>query len=171
MSEPTHVYSLNAPVPGRVQRLVDELRPALAAFDRRREQPAIVVKRLGDGRPDAIAERLRVAMTGTPAVEARITGIDYFDAPTSGPGPVVFLHVESPGLHRIHRSLRDEFGTLEGLEGPDYRPHLTLARGGDVEEARRLADREVEPIAWTVSELQFWDARLDEVVRRIPLPA
>jgi 2'-5' RNA ligase len=165
------VYSLNAPVPARVQKLVDELQPALVAFDRRRERPAIVVKRLGDGRPDALAERLRTAMTGTPAVEVRITGIDYFDVPTSGPGPVVFLNVESPGLHGLHRSLRDEFDTVDGVEGPDYRPHVTLARGGDVEDARRLADRDVDPIEWTVSELQFWDAHFEEVVRRIPLPA
>jgi len=165
------VYSLNAPVPGRVRRLVDELQPALVPFDRRRERPAIVVKRLGDGRADAIADRLRVAMTGTPAVEASITGIDYFETPTNGPGPVVFLDVESPGLHRIHRTLEDEFDAVEGIEGRNYRPHLTLARGGDIEDARRLADRDVESVTWTVSAVQFWDARFDEVVRRISLPA
>lgn len=165
------MYSLNAPVPGRVRRLVDELQPALVPFDRRRERPAIVVKRLGDGRADAIADRLRVAMTGTPAVEARITGIDYFETPTNGPGPVVFLDVESPGLHRIHRTLVDEFGAVDGLEGPDYHPHLTLARGGDRDAARRLADREVDTVTWTVSALQFWDAQFDEVIRRVSLPA
>lgn len=164
------MYSLNAPVPGRVQRLVDDLQPALVPFDRRRERPAIVVKRLGDGRPDAIAERLRVAMTGTPTVEALISGVDYFDRPTNGPGPVVFLDVESPGLHRIHRSLVEAFDPVDGIEGADYRPHLTLARGGDVDDARRLADRDVDPISWTVSELQFWDARLNEAVRHLSLP-
>lgn len=165
------MYSLNAPVPGRVRRLVDELQPALVPFDRRRERAAIVVKRLGDGRADAIADRLRVAMAGSPAVEAKITGIDYFETPTNGPGPVVFLDVESPGLHRIHRALGDEFDEVEGIEGRNYRPHLTLARGGDLEDARRLATRDVDPITWTVSELQFWDAGLDEAVRRISLPS
>jgi len=165
------VYSLNAPVPGRVRRLVDELQPALVPFDRRRERAGIVVKRLGDGRADAIADRLRVAMAGSPAVEAKVTGIDYFETPTNGPGPVVFLDVESPGLHRIHRSLGDEFDAIDGIEGPDYRPHLTLARGGNLAAARRLADREIDPISWTVSELQFWDARSEEVVRRVSLPS
>jgi 2'-5' RNA ligase len=165
------VYSLNALVPGRVDRLAEELRPALAAFDRQRERRSIVVKRLGEGRAATVAERLRVALAGTPAVEVRITGIDYFEIPTSGPGPVVFLDVESPGLHRVHRSLGEAFPFVEGLEGDEYRPHVTLARGGDLEAARRLADREVEPIEWTISELQLWDARWDEVVRRISLPA
>lgn len=164
------MYSLNLDVPGRVRTLVDELQPALSSFERRRDRPGIVVKRLGDGREDAIAERLRVALSGTPQVEARITGIDYFERPTSGPGPVVFLDVESPGLHRIHRSLLDVFDPVAGFEGEAYQPHLTLARGATIEDARHLSDRDVGSVAWTVTELQFWDARFEEVLRRVSLP-
>jgi len=64
----------------------------------------------------------------------------------------------------------DQFGAVEDLEGDDYTPHVTLARDGTEAAARRLADREVEPVSWTVSKLQFWDATYDESVSTVSLP-
>jgi len=49
--------------------------------------------------------------------------------------------------------------------------HVTLARGGNLDAARRLAEREIDPIEWTISELEFWDASRAEVVRSVSLPA
>ena len=132
-----------------------------------------MIKRLG-GSEDTfgrLAERSRQALSGTPPLEVKIDGIDYFENPTRGPAPVVYLAVESQGLERLHQCLVDELGAVGGLEGPDYTMHVTLARGGELADAQRLAERSVEPVSFTISELQFYDARHDQVIRRIPLPA
>jgi len=163
-------YSLNAPVPGRVRRVADDLSHHLMGFDHRRRRHSVVCKRLGEGRRGPLAERARRALTGAPAVEARIDGLGVFEDPPTGSAPVVYLAVESPGLGRLHERLCDVFDPIPGLEGEDYVPHVTLARGGDRETARRLAERDVDAVSWTVSELQFWDARDDEAVRTFSLP-
>lgn len=160
--------SLNVPVPGEVRRLAADLAPALAAFDRVRERHTLVCKRLED-RVDRVA--VREALAGAPAVEARISGIDRFERPERGPGPVVYLAVESSGLHRLHRRLVERFGRVPGLEGDEYVPHVTLARGGDPAAVERLITRDVEPVTWTVSRLDCWDAERREPVGSIDLPA
>ena len=166
------MYSVNVPVPGRVRTLANELYPDLVGFDTVREEHSCLLKRLGDA--DHVAQlqhRAHRALEGSPAVEARITGIDYFADPPLGSAPVVYLAVESPGLESIHDTLTDAFEVVEGLEGEAYVPHVTLARGGDEATARRLAEREVEPITWTVSGLEFWDGSYKLPVSRVSLPA
>ena len=165
------MYSLNTPVPGRVAALASDLHPALVGFDKIRDRHSILVKRLGDGQFHRIAQQSREVLRGAPAAEARVSEIDVFERPPQGSAPVVYLTVESPGLSRIHRSLVDELGAGDDLEGEDYTMHVTLARGGDLEAARRLAEREIDPVSWTVSELEFWDAKHREVVSTVSLPA
>ncbi|MFW5918024.1 MAG: 2'-5' RNA ligase family protein, partial [Haloferacaceae archaeon] len=143
------MYSVNAPVSGDVERLAEELFPRLTAFDTIRRRHALLVKRLSDLAaaqvgPDRLAERLRPVLSGTPAFEVRITGIDYFVDPPRGPGPVVYLAVESPPLRRLHLRLVDEFGAVDDLEGESYVHHVTLARGGSLQDAARLAETEIE---------------------------
>ena len=159
--------SLNAPVPGTVRRLAGDLAPDLAAFDRVRERPGLVVKRF-ERRVDRAD--VRAALARAPAVEARVTGVDCFERPLRGPGPVVYLAVESPGLRRIHRRLVDRFGAVPGLEGEAYVPHVTLARDGPLAAAERAAAREVDPVGWTVSRLDAWDAERREAMGSIGLP-
>lgn len=168
------VYSLNAPVPGRVARLAADLFPELVAFETVRDRHTLVVKRLGDAadeysRLEACARR---ALAGTPACEARVARIDYFERPARGPAPVVYLAVESPGLVALHRRLCETFEPVPGIESEDYVPHVTLARGGDLAAARRLADREIEPVTWTITELELYDAAYGERagVVRLPVP-
>ena len=151
--------------------MASDLHPELAAFDSIRERRSLLLKRLDGSDPNRLRERLRDPLAGAPAVEARIAGIDYFERPVRGPGPVVYLAVESPGLRSLHDRLVDVFGAVEGLEGPGYVPHVTLARGGSVADAERLAAREIEPVTWTVSELVLWSARYRETVASIRLPA
>lgn len=166
------MYSLNAPVPGRVSRLADELFPQLRAFENVREDHSLLVKRLADDESyERVSSVARSALAGAPAFEVAVTGLDYFDAPPTGTAPVVYLTVESPGLRRVHQQLVDELGAIEHLEGEDYVPHVTLAREGDVADARRLAEREIEPVSWTVSELQFTDAHRERVLGTVSLPA
>jgi 2'-5' RNA ligase len=169
------VFSLNAPVPGRVSALASRLHPELIGFDSIRDRHSILVKRLGDGDGvggfHCLAEQARRALARAPAVEARVAEIGLFEEPPNGAAPVVYLDVESPGLDRIHQTLVDDLGAIRGLEGPDYTMHVTLARGGNLDAARRLAEREIDPIEWTISELEFWDASRAEVVRSVSLPA
>lgn len=166
------MYSLNAPVPGRVAALAADLFPQLVGFESIREQHSVLLKRLGDDEFTHLAERVRRELQGAPTVEARITGIDYFEQPPRGSSPVVYLTVESPGLARLHDQLVEEFGVIDGLEGEDFTMHVTLARGGgDVAAARALAEREIEPITWTITELRLWDAINEEAARTISLPA
>jgi 2'-5' RNA ligase len=171
------VYSLNVPVPGALERLSADLHPKLLAFDSIRERQTLTVKRFETGRADTQATldhlraRLRPVLAGTPAFEARVGHIDYFADPPEGPAPVVYLAVESPELVRLHDRLVTEFGAVDGLEGEDYVSHVTLARGGDLADARRLAETEIDPVTWTVSELVLWSGKYQEVTQRIPLPA
>lgn len=165
------MYSLNADVPGRVLRVANELQPSLLAFDSIRDHHSILLKRLGNDGFDQLAEQARQVIAGTPPLEAAVTDIDYFENPTRGPAPVVYLAVDSPGMSRLHEALVDELGAVDNLEGPDYTMHVTLARGGDLEDAKQLAQREIDPVSWTINELRFWDARHERVIRRIPLPA
>ena len=177
------MFSLNAPVPGAVRKLASDLQPRLLDFDSLRDDHTLVIKRFPEGvlanGPPAhqlatLQERLRPVISGLPAVEAQITGIDSFEQPVRGDGPVVYLAVESPGLHRIHRTLVDAFGAIEELEGDGYTPHVTLARGGSTAAAAaaaQLREREIDPVSWTVSELVIWDARHREPAARFGLPA
>jgi 2'-5' RNA ligase len=174
------VTSLNAPLPRVVARLASDLAAALpAARERGRGEHSLVVKRLGEptaGEPDPdrshrLAARLREALAGTPAFEARIAELDLFEEPTAGPAPVVYLAVESSGLRGLHARLCDEFGAVDGLEGDEYVPHVTVARGGDADAARRLVDRAIDPVEWVVSELVFYHSRHSESSSRFSLPA
>ncbi|MEF8819126.1 MAG: 2'-5' RNA ligase family protein [Haloferacaceae archaeon] len=159
--------SLNVPVPGRVRRLAADRRPELAAFDSVREDPSLVCKRF-EQPPGKRA--LAAVLAGTPAFEARITGVDFFAEPTQGAAPVLYLTVESPGLYDLHRRLVERFGAVPELEGDEYTPHVTLARGGSLADAERLAGP-IDPVSWTVSRLFAWNARYQVPEREIPLPA
>jgi 2'-5' RNA ligase len=168
------VYSLNAPVPGSVQRLASDLQGELLGFDAIRERHTLVVKRFGDLDPAeyaAVEERARRELEGAPACEAEVAGFGVFERPPTGPAPVVYLAVESPGLQAIHKRLVAEFDRAGDIEGEGYTPHVTLARGGDWETARRLADREIEPVRWSITSLAFWDGRFGERISTISLPA
>jgi 2'-5' RNA ligase len=167
------VYSLNVPVPGSVERLAADLAPELVAFDRIRDRQTLVCKRFEatEDEYDHLRERLRVALSPTPAFEARVAGIDAFETPTHGPGPVVYLTVESPGLRALHDRLVEAFGAVhDELEGANYVPHVTLARGGGADAVDRLRRRDVDPITWTVSELQLFSRARREAAWTASLP-
>jgi 2'-5' RNA ligase len=165
------VTSLNAPVPGAVARVAADLHPRLVAFDRIRERHTLVVKRFEDVAPSTLLARLRSDLAGTPAVEARLDGVGSFEAPPVGAAPVVYLAVDSPGLLDLHDRLVGAFGAVPGLEGPDYVPHVTLARGGDVADARRLAaEAEVPAVTWTVDRLDVFDPEYRETAGSVSLP-
>lgn len=160
------VASLNLPIPGAVKRIANDFHPSLTAFDNVRENHTFVVKRIDSkawrADPHRVRERLRRVVERTPPFEVRVWGVDFFADPPSGTAPVVYLAVESPGLHQLHGRLCREFDPVEGIEGEAYTPHITLARGGRVEDAERLAHEPVDPVTWTASELMVWDRRYRE---------
>jgi 2'-5' RNA ligase len=159
------VYSLNVPVPGRVAALADRVAADLTAGaggglddgPRVRDEHTLVCKRLPDESGHRLDSRVRDALGSVPAFEARVTGVDHFERAASGPSPVVYLAVEAPELHRLHDRLAETFDPVAGVEGADYVPHVTVARGGRVADAERVRGP-VDPVGWTVTELVLYDA-------------
>jgi 2'-5' RNA ligase len=165
--------SLNVPVPGQVKRLAGGLEPDLYTFEHVRRRLTLGIKRFGERTPMEYARlvpAVRQTIAGTPPFEARITGIETFEAPTKGDSPVVYLVVESPLLCELNARLSETFGAIEGIDGEDYVPHVTLARGGTRAERERLRERQIEPVTWDVNELVLWDATHEEVATRFSLP-
>ena len=125
-------------------------------------------------KPDALAalrEDLRPLLSETAPFDAAVTGVGVFDAPASGSSPVVYFAVESDGLVRLHRRLCAAYGAIEGIEGDDYVPHVTLARGGDPEPGvvADLVAAEFDPIRWRVHALDLYDPEFREVAATIDL--
>ena len=170
------MFSLNVPVPPAIDRIASDLHPTLASFDRIRERHTLVCKRFAvddvapPGGPDpsrdravaVLRERLRPLLRGTDPFPVRVAGVDAFREPTRGPGPVVYLAVESRTLERLHRRLCGVFDPVEGIEGDGYVPHVTLARGGDDAALRRALAADIEPVAWEVTELELYDPEFRE---------
>lgn len=164
------MFSLNVPVPGEVKQFANELGPALQAFDSVRDRHTLVLKRLGDEHSTTRKTDVRYALQGAPAVEARVRKLGVFTDPPTGKAPVLYCSVDSPGLHRLHQRLVEALGAVDGLEGPDYVPHITLARGGTDDDITRVASRPIGSITWMVTELAFFDGRTGERSGTISLP-
>jgi 2'-5' RNA ligase len=160
------VYSLNVPVPDDVARLASGLAAECYTADVRTRH-TLVCKRLGDNFRRS-SRQAREALAGLGPFELRVAELASFDVPTSGAAPVVYLAVESPGLLEAHERLCDVFEPRPGLEGEEYDPHVTVARGGD---AGDLLGRAVEPVTWVTEGLEFWDPENRVVVERLSLPA
>ncbi|MFB6119266.1 2'-5' RNA ligase family protein [Halosegnis sp.] len=161
------MYSVNVPVPGEVVRLARGLAAELVTATPRRGH-SLVAKRLPDDRFATMARQARETLAGTAPFAARVTGVDVFREPPTGPAPVAYLAIESPGLERVHRRLCETFDPVEGFEGDEYDPHVTIARGGD---AADLLGREVESYEWTVERLALWHPGKELTVESISLPA
>ena len=148
----------------------------LTDFEQLRDEFTLVIKRLpGDEHQTIgpIRERTRSALHGSAPFEVKIDGIGSFEQPVTGPAPVVYFTVESPGLRRLHERLVEEFEAIPGLEGADYVPHITLARGGEIhpQQLTELCNHEIEPLSWSVERLVFWDERQQLPMGDIRLPA
>lgn len=167
------MYSVNVPVPGEVRSLAASLaREMPGASPRRRGTRTLVCKRLeGDETLHRREARAREVLVGTRPFEAKVTGIDFFPDPPTGAGPVVYLTVDSPALVALHERLCETFDPIPGLCGPGYVPHVTIARGGSRAQAEAMADRDLDPVSWEITELEFWDAEREVPAGRVSLPA
>lgn len=168
------VYSLNVPLPSDVTALAGRLaRDLPRAQARPRGEHTFVAKRLGSGDHAAYARleaRARDALRGIDPFDVRVTGVDQFETAVTGPSPVVYLAVDSPELQALHDHLCRAFDAVEGMEGDDYTPHVTVARGGDPAAAQRLTERTIEPLEWTVEELVCYDSERGQPTSSISLP-
>lgn len=168
------MYSLNAGVPGPVAARASDLARSLPeATPRERGAHTLVAKRLGDGDARdyyALEARAREALAGSSPFAARVDRVACFETVPTGTAPVVYLAVESPGLVALHRRLCEVFDPVAGIEGDEFTPHVTVARGGSLETAREVRGP-IDPIEWTVDELFFFDAERGEAVSRVSLPA
>ncbi len=162
--------SLNAPVPTPVRRVVSDLRPRLTRFHSVREDLTLVVKRMAelDAGPHRLRERLRHLLDGVEPIQANVDGLGVFRDPPTGQAPVVYLTVQSPGLIRLHQQLCESFGAVDGLEGDQYVPHITVARGGPSDLGELLAT-DIPAVAWTIDELTVWSREYRAAVLRVPL--
>lgn len=170
------MYSLNVPVPARVATLAQEIARELpSARARTRGEHTLGVKRLASDESapyNHIEAQTRELLAGQPSFEVRVDEIGIFEHAPVGTSPVVYLAVESPGLLALHEKLTTAFDPVhDRIEGESYTPHITIARGGSIETARRVADREIDPIEWTVEQLLFWDAKHNQSVSTVSLPA
>lgn len=169
------MYSLNVPVPAEVARLAGELARELpAARTRSRGTHTLGVKRLDHQRDRSYARletQVRELLAGQQQFEVQVNRIDQFEDPPVGTAPVVYLAVESEELRALHGRLTDEFERIDQIDGEDYDPHVTIARGGSPEQANKLTERSIDPITWQVTELHFWDAERKQAVSRLSLPA
>ena len=185
------MFSLNVPLAPAAERLAVDLHPKLEGLETVRERHTLVCKRFGvadvrDGADergkrrdvpdreaalDRLRERLHQPLGGFGPFEVAVTGIDVFDAPRSGSRPVVYLAVESDVLLRVHRRLCAAFGAIEGIEGDEYVPHISLARGGNPEPGAvaDLVTAEFDPIRWRVHALDVWDPEYREVAASVGL--
>ncbi|MHB9287477.1 2'-5' RNA ligase family protein [Halobacteriales archaeon Cl-PHB] len=168
------MYSLNATIPGQVAALAADLAADLpGATARPRGEHTLVIKRLGAGDRTEFQHRrnrVRETLRGTVPFEVAVTGIDWFETPESGSGPVVYLVAEGQALYDLHDRLCEVIDPIEGLGGAGYVPHVTIARGGDRDLAKALTERELDPIRWTVQALVFWDASRSLEAGRLSLP-
>ena len=168
------VYSLNAPVPVAATRRQAELADALESFERIRDPLTLVIKRFGDRPPsalEALERTLAELLRDWGPIAARADTVGTFKDPASGPAPVVYLAVESPGLEALHADLVDRFGLADpAIEGDSYVPHITLARGGPMEVTDAMDGLTVPPVEWVIEEVILWTARHERPVSRLSLP-
>ena len=192
------MFSLNVPLPPAVDRIGNQLADSSASLGRIRTRHTLVCKRFADGDvpdpaeiPDVagasnstdpppppreaalkrLCTTLRAHLASTDPFHLALTGIDAFETPASGAGPVVYLAAESPPLVRLHRRLCATFGAADGVEGDSYVPHVTLARGTDPASVRDAlgADLKATPVRWRADALTVYDAQFREVAATLAL--
>lgn len=180
------MFSLNVPLPPAVDRIGSTLSEDPASFGRLRTRHTLVCKRFAandlpdaDDTPDAhrtaalerLCSVLRSPLASVEPFALAITGVDAFETPASGTGPVVYLTVESPPLVRLHHRLCVAFGAAADVEGDAYVPHVTLARGSDPAAVRDAlnVDLETTPIRWRTDAVTVYDARFREVAATLTL--
>ena len=143
-------------MPQNVVRLVGEVTPRLKGWEEVCEEPTLVIKRFERKDLDGHMEsEIKFLLENVEPFNVKIGNLKKFDVAVRGSSPVLYLEIKSPGMKALHETLVSAFGCVKGIEGENYIPHITLARGGGKEDI----NFSVLPgsTQWTAKMLEFWD--------------
>ena len=149
------MWSLNAMIPRKIAEMIHSFGPELNGWEEINTDHTLVIKRFQETNlREGFESEMRLLLEKTDAFEIRIKGMDIFSSVPKGSSPVLYIEIESKDLRKIHGELIDVFGVVEGLEGKDYIPHITFARGhkDGLEKFEKNLDA-----TDIVRVLEFWD--------------
>ena len=150
------MWSLNVSMPQNIVRAIKEVTLGVSGWEEICEDPTLVIKRFEKGDVDGHVEsEIRLLLEGVEPFDIEIGNLERFDVAERGSSPVLYLEVKSPGMKALHETLVDVFGSVKGVEGENYIPHITIARGGSgdyIEFDGLSCDTE-----WTVEMLELWN--------------
>ncbi len=149
------MWSLNAMIPRKITEMIHSFGPELNGWEDINKDHTLVIKRFQEiNSRDNFESEMRLLLEKTDPFEIRIGDIDIFSSVPKGSSPVLYIEIESRDLVKIHEKLINVFGVVEGLEGKDYIPHITIARGHKNGFERFEKNLDATGI---VKVLEFWD--------------
>ena len=150
------MWSLNVSMPQNIVRAIREVALGASGWEEICEDPTLVIKRFEKVDVSGHVEsEIKLLLESVEPFDIEIGNLERFDVAERGSSPVLYLEVKSPGMKALHEILVDVFGSVKGVEGENYIPHITIARGGGV--------RDVDfsgfsgPTIWTAETLEFWN--------------
>ena len=150
------MWSLNVSIPQNIIRAIEEVTLGVRGWEEICEEPTLVIKRFEKKDLDGhVKSEIRFLLESVEPFGIEIGNLERFDVAERGSSPVLYLEIKSPGVKALHENLIDIFGSVEGVEGENYIPHITIARGGSgdyIEFSGLSCDT-----GWTVEMLEFWD--------------
>ena len=150
------MWSLNVSIPQNIVRAIEEVALGVRGWEEICEEPTLVIKRFEKRDLDGhVKSEIRFLLESVEPFGIEIENLERFDVAEKGSSPVLYLEVKSPEVKALHETLVDVFGSVEGVEGENYIPHITIARGGsgDYTVFSGLSC----DTGWTVEMLEFWD--------------
>ena len=150
------MWSLNVSIPQNIVRAIEEITLGVKGWEEICEEPTLVIKRFEKKDLDGhVKSEIRFLLENVEPFGIEIGNLERFDVAERGSSPVLYLEVKSPEVKALHENLVDVFGSVEGIEGENYIPHITIARGGSgdyIEFSGLSCDT-----GWIVEMLEFWD--------------
>ncbi len=155
-SEGIFVWSLNVSIPQNIVRAIGEVTSELGQGGEVNEELTLVIKRFEKRDLDGHLEsEIKILLENVEPFVVEIGNLKMFDVADRGTSPVLYLEVKSRGIKLLHETLVSSFGCVEGVEGENYIPHITIARGDGVRGVD-FSDFSCST-RWTAEILEFWD--------------
>ncbi|HIJ12598.1 MAG TPA: 2'-5' RNA ligase family protein [Halobacteriales archaeon] len=150
------MWSLNVSIPQGIVRAIGEITPVLGRGEGIVEEPTLVIKRFEKEDLDGhIESEIKFLLENVEPFIVEIGNLEMFEVADRGTSPVRYIEVKSIGIKVLHETLVSVFGCVKGVEGENYIPHITIARGSG---AKNLDFSDFSgPIQWTANTLEFWD--------------
>ncbi len=150
------MWSLNVSIPQGIVRAIEEMAPVSRGWEEIVEEPTLVIKRFEKEDLDGhIESEIKFLLENVEPFTVEIGNLEMFEVADRGTSPVLYIEVKSIGMKLIHETLVSVFGCVKGVEGENYIPHITIARGSGVKNID-FSDFS-GPTWWTAKTLEFWD--------------